>query len=157
MSGLPTESPMTLPLDRREVMLRCLGATMLCGVGGLAFARPQAVADTPPDPRWFAAALAMRRQAESAGDQPYGAVLVRSGALVGEAPSRVIARGDPAAHAEREAIADAQRRHGASALKGSVLYSTSRPCRDCEAAAAAAGVSRMVFGEGLHDAGRPRP
>ena len=157
MSVLPTFSPMTLRLDRREAMLRCLGAAMLCGVDSAAFARPRTSALAPPDPRWHAAALAMRRLAESTGDQPYGAVLVQAGALVGQAPSRVVARGDPAAHAEREAIADAQRRHGASALEGSVLYSTSRPCRDCEAAAAAAGVSRMVFGADLHDAGRPRP
>ena len=151
---------MTLPLARREALLRCLGAATLCsvgvGVGGVAFGRSGAAADAPPDPRWHAAAVAMRRLAESAGDQPYGAVLVQSGRLIGEAPSRVVARGDPAAHAEREAIADAQRRHGASAVEGSVLYSTSRPCRECEAAAAAAGVSRMVFGEGLHDAGPPR-
>ena len=157
MSALPNFSPMTLHLERREAMLRCLGAATLCGVGSPALARPRTAADAPPDPRWHEAALAMRRLAESTGDQLYGAVLVQAGALIGQAPSRVIARGDPAAHAEREAIADAQRRHGASAVEGSVLYSTSRPCRDCEAAAAAAGVSRMVFGAGLHDAGRPRP
>ena len=157
MSVLPTLiTPLTLRLDRRAAMLRCLGAATLCGVGGPAFARPRTAAHAPPDPRWFAAALAMRRLAESAGDQPYGAVLVRGERLIGEAPSRVVARGDPTAHAEREALADARRRHGASALEGSVLYSTSKPCRECEAAAAAAGVSRMVFGADLQDAGRPR-
>ena len=99
----------------------------------------------------------MERLARSWGDQPYGAVLVSGGAVIGEGPSRVVKLGDPAAHAEREAIRDAQRRLGRSSLSGSTLYSTSRPCRLCEAAAAAANVARMVYGEGLHDAGAPRP
>ena len=108
-----------------------------------------------PDQRWYDAALAMRRLAESWGDQGYGAVLVLDGTLVGEGPSRVVRRGDPAAHAEREAIRDAQHRLGRTALTGSILYSTSRPCAACEAAAAQAGVVRMFHGAELRDAGRP--
>ena len=41
-------------------------------------------------------------------------------------------------------------------LSGCVLVSTSRACRMCEAAAAWAGISRMVYGEALTDAGAPR-
>lgn len=109
-----------------------------------------------PQRRWYDAALAMRRQAEARGDQPYGAVLVMDGQLVGEGPSRVVERNDAGAHAEREAIRDAQRRLGRTRLDGSVLYSTSRPCAACEEAAAEAGVSRMVHGEALRDAGAPK-
>ncbi len=98
----------------------------------------------------------MRQLALSWGDQSYGAILVLGGAVVGEGPSRVIRNADRDAHAEREAIRDAQRRLGVSALAGSVLYSTSRPCRLCEAAAAEANVARMYFGPGLVDAGAPR-
>lgn len=110
-----------------------------------------------PERRWYEAAAAMKRLAESAGDQPYGAVLVANGAIVGEGPSRVVTRGDATAHAEREAIRDAQRVLGRKSLAGSVLYSTSRPCRQCEMAAAEAQVARMIFGEALDDAGPPRP
>ena len=98
----------------------------------------------------------MKHLAESWGDQPYGAVLVLSGVLVGEGPSRVVKNQDSNAHAERVAIKDAQRRLGRSSLSGSVLYSTSRPCAVCEAAAAQAGISRMYFGQSLTDAGKPR-
>ena len=108
-----------------------------------------------PQRRWYEAALAMKRLAESWGDQPYGAVLVLTEKIIGEGPSRVVQRSDPSAHAEREAIRDAQRRLGAGALAGSVLYSTSRPCALCESAAAQAGVARMIHGEALHDAGIP--
>jgi len=81
---------------------------------------------------------------------------VQDGRIVGDGPSRVVRNADPNAHAEREAIRDAQRRLGRQDLGGSVLYSTSHPCRACEAAAAAAGVARMVVGPDLVDAGRPR-
>ena len=110
-----------------------------------------------PERRWFEAAASMKRLAESWGDQPYGAVLVAAGAVIGEGPSRVVQRGDPTAHAEREAIRDAQRRQGRPTLAGSVLYSTSRPCRQCESAAAEAQVARMIYGAELNDAGRPTP
>jgi tRNA(Arg) A34 adenosine deaminase TadA len=109
-----------------------------------------------PDPKWYEAAVSMLRQAESWGDQPYGAVLVLEDALVGEGPSRVVKNHDIDAHAEREAIRDAQRRLGRKELPGAVLYSTSRPCRLCEAAAAEARVSCMYFGPTLINAGAPR-
>ena len=123
-------------------------------VGTLASAMTNARAE-PPERRWYESAEAMKRLAESWGDQSYGAVLDANGAVIGEGPSRVVKNGDPTAHAEREAIRDAQRRFGPAALAGSVLYSTSRPCRQCELAAAEAGVARMIHGAALTDAGRP--
>ena len=114
--------------------------------------------DTQPkrERRWYEAADSMKRLAESWGDQPYGAVVVADATVIGEGPSRVVKREDPSAHAEREAIRDAQRRLGRSNLAGSVLYSTSRPCRQCEIAAAEARVERMIYGPEMNDAGRPR-
>ena len=101
-------------------------------------------------------AFALRRQALDNGDQGYGALLVRNGLIVGEAPSRVIVDTDPTAHAEMEAIRDASRRSGSRNLAGCTLYSSSRPCPMCEAAAFWAGVDRMVHGAGAIDAGKPR-
>lgn len=113
-------------------------------------------ADRATDRRWIAEAEAQKQRALGWGDQPYGAVLVHGGALVGEGPSRVVQRADPDAHAERVAIADAQQRLGRASLAGSTLYSTSRPCGVCEAAAARAGVARLVFGADATDGGAPR-
>jgi tRNA(adenine34) deaminase len=98
----------------------------------------------------------MQRLAESWGDQSYGAVLVLDGRVIGEGPSRVVKLYDPTAHAEREAIRDAQRALQRTTFSGSILYSTSRPCAACQAAAAKAGVSRMYFGTELNDGGVPR-
>ena len=103
------------------------------------------------------AAFRMRDDAVRAGDQPYGAVLVKDGRIIGFGPSRVVLKNDQSAHAEREAIREAQARLGRSDLSGAVLYSSSRPCALCEAAAARANVARMIHGRGATDAGRPRP
>jgi tRNA(Arg) A34 adenosine deaminase TadA len=113
--------------------------------------------DRAADRRWLALAEQQRDRALGWGDQPYGAVLVLDGRLVGEGPSRVVQRQDPDAHAERVAIADAQARLGRTKLAGSTLYSTSRPCGLCEAAAARAGVARLVYGAQAQDGGAPRP
>ncbi|MCU0897922.1 MAG: deaminase [Burkholderiales bacterium] len=140
---------------RRRLTLRWAAALALL-LGLPRRIRAQASgASSEADRRWMDAAFAMRRLAESWGDQPYGAVLIVNGAMAGEGPSRVVQRGDPDAHAEREAIADAQRRLGRKDLGGAVLYSTSRPCSRCEQAAAEAGVARMVHGPELRDAGAP--
>lgn len=124
--------------------------------GAKSAAASAAPRDAQSSVRWAAAAQRMLEMARSWGDQPYGAVLVLDEQLVGEGPSRVVKNRDPSAHAEREAIRDAQARLGRVRLDGSVLYSTSRPCAACEEAAADAGVGRMVFGPSLVDGGAPR-
>ena len=137
---------MRIPVLQRR---RFLSLSAVLAAGG---SRADAV---PAQRRWYDAAEAMRRLALSWGDQPYGAVVVRDGRIVGEGPSRVIQRNDPNAHAEREAIRDARERFGADVLLGAVLYSTSRPCALCEAAAARAGIARMIHGPELQDGGVP--
>lgn len=139
------------PCTRRAALASVAGVALFSA--GPLWANPTA---PMPDRRWYEAAASMKRMAESWGDQPYGAVLVLGGQLVGEGPSRVVKNQDVHAHAEREAIRDAQRRLGKQDLTGAVLYSTSRPCSLCEAAAGQAKVSRMYFGPALTDAGAPR-
>ncbi len=101
------------------------------------------------------AAFKAKGEAVRAGDQAYGAVVVEDGVIVGHGPSRVVLRNDRSAHAEREAIRDAQARLGCSDLAGCILYSSSRPCPVCEAAAADANIARMYFGSEATDAGTP--
>ena len=141
---------------RRKALASAATAIALLAGARFVSAAERSDAQPKPEQRWFEAAASMKRLAESWGDQPYGAVLVADGAIIGDGPSRVIKRNDPTAHAEREAIRDAQRRLGRSNLAGSVLYSTSRPCRQCEMAAAEANVARMFYGPELSDAGQPR-
>ena len=101
------------------------------------------------------AAFRMRDEAVRAGDQAYGAVVVKEGRIIGFGPSRVVLKKDFTAHAEREAIREAQARLGRTDLSGCILYSSSRPCSECERAAAGASIDRMIFGSEATDAGRP--
>jgi tRNA(Arg) A34 adenosine deaminase TadA len=142
--------------SRRAVMSRAVAAAALASVSRAVLSVERGDSSFKPEQRWYEAAASMERLARSWGDQPYGAVLVASGAIIGNGPSRVVKLGDPTAHAEKEAIRDAQRRLGQLSLAGSVLYSTSRPCPNCERAAAEANVARMFYGPRLNDAGEPR-
>ena len=110
----------------------------------------------PGDAAFIRRAFEMRRLAIEQGDQAYGAVVVRAGRIVGQSWSRVILDRDPTAHAELAAIRDTARRLQDRDLRGAVLYSSSRPCPMCEAAAYWAGVSDMVHGRQGNDAGAPR-
>jgi tRNA(Arg) A34 adenosine deaminase TadA len=135
-------------LNRRAVLAAFAGlSAALRGRAAVAANDKQAFIDK---------AFEMRRLAESTGDQSYGAVVVRGNEILGLGPSRVLVKKDSTAHAEREALRDAQAKLGKSDLSECVMYSTSRPCSDCERAASQAKLSRMYYGSQGADAGAPR-
>lgn len=77
-----------------------------------------------------------------------GAVIVKDGQLLGKGwHTRA---GQP--HAEREAIADALKKHGAAQLKGATIYVTLEPCSThgktppCTQGILDAGIQRVVYG-----------
>jgi len=134
---------------RRSVLV-----AMTAAMAGFA---PRALA-TPTDAQraFITAAFAAKDEAVRAGDQAYGAVVVQNDRIVGYGPSRVVTKKDFTAHAEREALRDAQARLQRSDLSDCVMYSTSRPCGACEQAAADTRLARMFYGEQATDAGPPR-
>ena len=144
---MPPHPPHPPRLDLRR------RAGLLAACGWLA---APARADDAPLRAAMRQAEALRDEALRAGDQPFGAVVLRGDAIVGAARSRVVTDSDPTAHAELLAIRDAARRLGARDLSGCVLVSSARPCRMCEAAAGWAGIARMVHGQAMTDAGAPR-
>ncbi len=85
-----------------------------------------------------------------------GALVVKGDRIVGQAPSRVVLERDPTARAEMAAIRDTARRLGRRDLSGCRLYSSSRPCPMCKAAAYWAGIERLSFGRAMTDGGAPR-
>jgi tRNA(adenine34) deaminase len=102
--------------------------------------------DPAKDEAWLRQALALAERAAAEGEVPVGAVLVRDDELVGQGWNRAIARHDPTAHAEIQALRDAGRRVGNYRLPGTVLYVTLEPCAMCAAALVHARVARVVFG-----------
>jgi tRNA(adenine34) deaminase len=133
---------------RRAAMIATVVA--LLGIATRAKAAPSEHRD------FIEAAFKMKAEAVRLGDQPFGAVVVKDGRIIGYGPSRVILKQDATAHAEREAIREAQARLGTTDLSGCLLYSTSRPCAACERAAAHAQIARMIHGDDATDAGPPR-
>ncbi len=142
---------------RRFLSLACTGvlSATLIRSDPLLAAEGIAQPDRPQDEAFIARAFEMRRLAVGYGDQPYGAVVVLDGLIIGQSWSRVVMDHDPTAHAEMSAIRDAARRLRGRELAGAILYSSSRPCAMCEAAAAWAGISEMIFGRAVTRAGRP--
>ncbi|MGH7308082.1 MAG: nucleoside deaminase [Candidatus Rokuibacteriota bacterium] len=130
--------------------------TRALALAGASLAGPRVSRGQSPDKAFMDHAQALKRRAVEAGDQAYGAVIVKDGRVVGEGPSRVVVNRDPTAHAEMEAIRDAARRLGTRDLSGSVIYATSKPCRMCEAASYWASLSRIYVGDAVTDAGPPR-
>ena len=114
--------------------------------------QPATVSDTA----FIERAFEMRTLAVQRGDQAYGAVVVRGGKIIGQSSSRVLLDQDPTAHAEMSAIRDAARRAQNRDLSGATLYSSSRPCPMCEAAAYWSGISEMVHGKDVTNAGSPK-
>ncbi len=83
---------------------------------------------------------------------PFGALLVKDGAVWGRGANRVTATHDPTAHAEIVAIRGACAKAGSHHLPGAVLYSSCEPCPMCFAAACWAGVSAVYFAATRQDA-----
>lgn len=83
---------------------------------------------------------------------PFGAVVVKEGAVVGAACNRVLSSNDPTAHAEVEAIRAASRALGTYNLAGCELYTTCEPCPMCLAAIHWARIDQVWFAMTRHDA-----
>ena len=100
----------------------------------------------PEDEKWMREALLLARQAETAGEVPVGAVLVKNGALLGSGWNQPIGAHDPTAHAEVMALRTAAKSAGNYRLTGSTLYVTLEPCAMCAGAMVHARVARLVYG-----------
>lgn len=90
-------------------------------------------------------ALDRAREAETAGEVPVGAVLVRDGVVLGMGQNRVIRDSDPTAHAEIVALRAAAAAEANYRVPGSTLYVTLEPCPMCAGAIVHARVERVVY------------
>ncbi len=85
---------------------------------------------------------------------PFGAIVVKDGAIVAEATNQVTASNDPTAHAEILAIRHACQRLGTFDLDGCEIYSSCEPCPMCLGAIYWARLSRVYFANSDSDASR---
>lgn len=99
-------------------------------------------------------ALALSAQALQAhGTEPFGAVVVKDGVIVGEGFNHSVAHHDPTSHGEVEAIRDACRKLGTVDLSGCELYTSCEPCAMCVAAMHIAGIGKLYYAATLAQSG----
>ena len=98
------------------------------------------------DELYMRAALELAAAAETHGEVPVGAVVVKDGAIIGRGYNQPISGRDPTAHAEVLAMRDAAARIGNYRLTECALYVTLEPCVMCAGAIMHARVARVIYG-----------
>lgn len=91
-------------------------------------------------------ALRLAQLAQSLGEVPIGAVLVRAGKVVGQGYNLRETSQDPTTHAEMIAIRQAATSLGSWRLLDCTLYVTLEPCVMCMGAIILARIPRLVYG-----------
>jgi len=91
-------------------------------------------------------ALQLADKAQSQGEIPVGAVLVKDNKVIGEGWNQSISQHDPSAHAEMVAIRDAGKNLQNYRLVNSCLYVTLEPCSMCAGLLIHSRIDRLVFG-----------
>ena len=91
-------------------------------------------------------ALAQAGEAQSLGEVPVGAVVVRNGQVIAQGRNTPLASHDPTAHAEIAALRAAAQSLGNYRLDDCELYVTLEPCAMCSGAMLHARLKRVVYG-----------
>ncbi|CAN5246330.1 nucleoside deaminase [soil metagenome] len=104
------------------------------------------------DGPWLSRAIELAVANVAEGGGPFGAVIVRDGAVVAEGQNRVTRDLDPTAHAEVQAIRAAGRALDDFSLAGCTLYASCEPCPLCVSASLWARLDRVVYAADRHDA-----
>lgn len=77
--------------------------------------------------------------------EPFGAVIVKDGKVIGRGHNMVLISHDPTMHGEVAAIRNACSQLKSHNLKGSTLYTTAYPCPMCMGAILWAGIDKIVY------------
>ncbi len=91
-------------------------------------------------------ALEQAKLAESLGEVPVGALIVKDGEVIAVAHNQPIGLHDPSAHAEIQAIRKAAKILGNYRLVDCTLYVTLEPCVMCTGAIQHARIAQLVYG-----------
>lgn len=140
-------------IDRRQTLSTLLAA----GLAGAAASPPlpaQAgateMAALPGDEQFMRMAIG-----EAAlGDFPFGAVVVRDGAVAAKGRNLGKTANDPTAHAEMVALRRFTAVWPAAELAGATLYASGEPCPMCMGAILWCGLKRLVFAASIDDLAR---
>ncbi|MGH6850551.1 MAG: nucleoside deaminase [Methylocella sp.] len=136
--------------DRRQALAMLLGG----GLAGAALAAPRqasagaaGMAPLPGDEHFMQIAIAEAAKA----DFPFGAIIVRDGAVLSTGRNLGRTTNDPTAHAEMVAIRRFVAVRPAEELKGTTLYTSGEPCPMCMGAILWCGIGRVVFAASIEE------
>lgn len=93
----------------------------------------------------------LAKTAANEGNYPFGAVIVKNGAVVGKGYCNSRSLDDADAHAEVMSIRDAYKNLGTDRLEGCELYTNCEPCPMCYAACISANIKHVYFGATKED------
>ncbi len=100
----------------------------------------------------MARAIVLSHAGVAAGGGPFGAVVVKDGAIIGEGRNNVVPGRDPTQHAEIVAIRDACAQLSTHDLSGATIYTSCEPCPMCLAAIWWARCAEVVYANDRVDA-----
>lgn len=101
---------------------------------------------TAQDEFFMRRAIELAQVAESEGEVPVGAVLVKDGQVIAEGWNQSIGEHDATAHAEMQTLRKAGQALQNYRLLDTTLYVTLEPCPMCAGALLHSRVKRIVFG-----------
>ena len=108
-----------------------------------------------PNPEFLRRAIELATQNVLTGSGgPFGAVIVRDGAIIGEGANSVTRTNDATAHAEVTAIRAACQALGTFTLAGCALYTSCEPCPMCLAASHWARLDCIYYACSAEDAAK---
>lgn len=86
------------------------------------------------------------------GGRPFGAVIVKDGAIIATGVNEILSTNDPTAHAELNAIRAASQKLRSANLNGCTVYASGQPCPMCVAAMYMAGIKAAAYAYSNEDA-----
>lgn len=95
--------------------------------------------------RFLGEAISLARANAKHGGRPFGALVVKDGAVIARGVNEILATGDPTAHAELNAIRAASQALGSPDLGGCAVYASGHPCPMCMAAMRLAGIAEVDY------------
>ncbi len=93
--------------------------------------------------KFMAIAIEEAQATLAEGGQPFGAVLVRDGEVIGRGRNMLVQNNDPLSHGEMEAIKAAGLQES---YADTVLYTTAFPCLMCAGAIVRYQIPRVIIG-----------
>jgi len=91
-------------------------------------------------------AFEQARQAVEAGNEPFGAILVKDGEVVALGQNKINTENDPTYHAETGLIRDYCHQTGITDLSEYTMYTSCEPCVMCAGCMIWSNLGRMIYG-----------